>query len=225
MAQHQIKTKLCNECFVKLVSGHSRKAMLEKSVRGQHGNFASTQHFWHFCSILPLKWSVNPLLISFVASYKHRKSKIVSLWEKVKWNLLNWVSWLKLPKSSQKRNISAFVLVAEETLFLPSPSVIAALFLRRWSRKASAHSHTFICLHYLRLKLTKSKTVLSASSVSFHCSWQHLGILHSTCFPLCFCNRNLFSQLSCLPHNSTLVCLTGQEKQRNRDLRPGQMLW
>lgn len=57
MAQHQIKTKLHIESFVRPVSGQTRKALLEERVCGQHGHITSTKHFWHFCSILSLKWA------------------------------------------------------------------------------------------------------------------------------------------------------------------------
>lgn len=92
---HVSKTELRTESSL---SGQSQVKQegpcLEEPVRGQHGSSsASTKHFWHFCSILLLKWacestavSLSQKTVSFLASYKHRKCKIVSLWEKVKWN-------------------------------------------------------------------------------------------------------------------------------------------
>lgn len=56
---HVSKTVLRTESAL---SGQSRVKQegpcLEEPVRGQHGSgSASTKHFWHFCSILLLKWA------------------------------------------------------------------------------------------------------------------------------------------------------------------------
>lgn len=91
MARHQIKTKLHIESFAEPVSGQTRKGLA-----GGEGAWAAWRHNKHrtFFGVSVVFYSPNgpvkPLLplsreiASFLASYKHRKREIVSLWEKVK---------------------------------------------------------------------------------------------------------------------------------------------
>lgn len=90
------------------------RASLRSKKKGHAGGesmwatLRHNKHFWHISSIffpLKIKSSSSFSHKHLLASYKDRKCKIVSLWEKVKWNYTNWVTWLKLPKSSQKGNL------------------------------------------------------------------------------------------------------------------------